>query len=213
MFNVFGKKPTVEEQQRGTERVLRKVGRDIERDRRGLEKEEKKLELEIKKLAKEGNHEGCKILAKQLIQLRKQKTRTYAAGSKVQSIGVSNKTMGANIKLANAMSTTAKTMTDMNKIMKPEQVAADMRAFSQASTKLDMTDEMVNDTLDDMLTESGDEEEGDKVVQQVLDEIGIEVSGKMAAAPAAHRGKLGESSKSRLPTDEEIEAQLAKLKA
>lgn len=212
MFNVFGKKPTVEEQQRGTERTLRKVGRNIERDRRGLEKEENKLELEIKKLAKEGNHEGCKILAKQLIQLRKQKTRTYAAGSKVQSIGVSNKTMGANIKLANAMSTTAKTMTDMNKIMKPEQVAADMRAFSQASTKMDMTDEMVNDTLDDLLTESGDEEEGDKVVQQVLDEIGIEISGKMAAAPAAHRGKVGESSKSQLPTDEEIEAQLAKLK-
>lgn len=50
--------------------------------------------------------------------------------------------MGANLKLANAMSTTAKTMTDMNKIMKPEQVAADMRAFSQASTKMDMTDEM-----------------------------------------------------------------------
>lgn len=188
------------------------MGRNIERDRRGLEKEENKLELEIKKLAKEGNHEGCKILAKQLIQLRKQKTRTYAAGSKVQSIGVSNKTMGANIKLANAMSTTAKTMTDMNKIMKPEQVAADMRAFSQASTKMDMTDEMVNDTLDDLLTESGDEEEGDKVVQQVLDEIGIEISGKMAAAPAAHRGKVGESSKSQLPTDEEIEAQLAKLK-
>lgn len=213
MFNVFGKKPTPEEQQRGTDRALRKVGRDIERDRRGLDKEEKKLELEIKKLAKEGNHEGCKILAKQLIQLRKQKTRTYAASSKVQSIGVSNKTMGANIKLANAMSTTAKTMTDMNKLMKPEQVAADMRAFSQASTKMDMTDEMINDTLDDMLTESGDEEEGDKVVRQVLDEIGIEVSGKMAAAPAAHRGKLGESSKSQLPTDEEIEAQLAKLRA
>jgi charged multivesicular body protein 2B len=71
----------------------------------------------------------------------------------------------------------------------------------------------VNDTLDDMLTESGDEEEGDKVVRQVLDEIGIEISGKMATAPAAHRGKLGESSKSQLPTDEEIEAQLAKLKA
>lgn len=43
-------------------------------------------ELEIKKLAKEGNHEGCKILAKQLIQLRKQKTRTYAASSKVWEI-------------------------------------------------------------------------------------------------------------------------------
>lgn len=62
--------------------------------------------------------------------------------SQVQSIGVSNKAMGANIKLANAMSTTAKTMTDMNRIMKPEQVAADMQAFGHASLKMDMTDEM-----------------------------------------------------------------------
>jgi charged multivesicular body protein 2B len=64
-----------------------------------------------------------------------------------------------------------------------------------------------------MLTESGDEEEGDKVVQQVLDEIGIEISGKMARAPAIRHGNLGESSKSQLPTDEEIEAQLAKLRS
>lgn len=60
----------------------------------------------------------------------------------VQSVGVSNKVMGANMKLANAMNATSKTMADMNKIMKPEQVAADMRAFGQASMKLDMTDEM-----------------------------------------------------------------------
>jgi charged multivesicular body protein 2B len=50
--------------------------------------------------------------------------------------------MGANIKLASAMNTTAKTMANMNKIMKPEQVASNMRAFGQASMKLDMTDEM-----------------------------------------------------------------------
>lgn len=40
-------------------------------------------ELEIKKAAKEGNKEACAILAKQLVQMRKQKTRTYAASSKV----------------------------------------------------------------------------------------------------------------------------------
>ncbi len=37
----------------------------------------------------------------------------------------------------------------------------------------------VNDTLDDMLAESGDEEEQDAIVNQVLDEIGIEISGKV----------------------------------
>ena len=38
---------------------------------------------------------------------------------------------------------------------------------------------LVNDTLDDILTESGDEEEQDAIVNQVLDEIGIEISGKV----------------------------------
>ena len=37
----------------------------------------------------------------------------------------------------------------------------------------------VNDTLDDILTESGDEEEQDAIVTQVLDEIGIDISGKV----------------------------------
>lgn len=37
----------------------------------------------------------------------------------------------------------------------------------------------VDDTLDDILNESGDEEEQDAIVNQVLDEIGIEISGKV----------------------------------
>ena len=69
---------------RANERTLRKVGRDVERDRRELEKDEKKLEMEIKKLAKSpGNKEAVTLLAKQLVQIRKQKTRTYAANSRV----------------------------------------------------------------------------------------------------------------------------------
>jgi hypothetical protein len=35
--------PTISERQRETDRSLKKVGRDIERDRNGLEREEKKL--------------------------------------------------------------------------------------------------------------------------------------------------------------------------
>ena len=43
------------EQLKTNDRALRKVGRDVERDRREIEREEKKLELEIKKAAKMGN--------------------------------------------------------------------------------------------------------------------------------------------------------------
>lgn len=37
----------------------------------------------------------------------------------------------------------------------------------------------VNDTLDEIFDESGDEEECQDIVNQMLDEIGIEISGKV----------------------------------
>lgn len=107
-----------------------------------MEREEKKIELEIKKLAKEGNKEGCAILAKQLIQLRKQKTRSMSAASKIQGISTQNKMMGANISLTNAIATTSKTMGSMNRVMQPQKVAADLKAFQMASTRMEMTEEI-----------------------------------------------------------------------
>lgn len=40
----------------------------------------------------------------------------------------------------------------------------------------------VDETLDSILDESGDEEEQEAVVNQVLDEIGIEVAGRVRAS-------------------------------
>merc|ERR1719228_572698 len=173
------------------------------------------LEAEIKKAAKMGNKQAATVLAKQLINVRKQKTRTYNMNSKVQAAGSTAKAMGANVKLSQAMAETSKTMTNMNKLMNPQQVAKIMQDFDVANTKMGMTEEMMNDALDDILTESGDEEEEDAIVSQVLDEIGIEISGKLNEAPSAHRGALGTetiSSKNK-DADKEIEAMLAQLKS
>ncbi|XP_071539558.1 charged multivesicular body protein 2b [Panulirus ornatus] len=208
------KKPSAKEQMKANERQLRKVGRDVERDRRELEKEEKKLENEIKRLAKSpGNKEAVAMLAKQLVNIRKQKTRTYAANSRISSVAAQQKSMQANVKLAGAMGSATKTMVNMNQIMKPEDIAKNMRDFEQASAKLDMSEEVMNDALDDILNESGDEEESDAIVNQVLDEIGIEIGAKVAGAPEARRDALGETSRSNVMSDKELEESLAKLKA
>ncbi|GBP22348.1 Charged multivesicular body protein 2b [Eumeta japonica] len=209
-YLVTGVQEKFDKQQRANDRELRKASRDLERDKNALEREEKKLEMEIKKMAKEGNNDGCKILAKQLVQLRKQKNRVHTANSKISNVSLHNKAMSANIAIAGAMGTTAKTMGSMNKLMDPQQIAKDMDAFKQASTKMDMTDEMISESLDDIMDESGDEEETEGIVNQVLDEIGIEISGKMANAPSAVRGKVGESTSD---ADRDIMAQLAKLRS
>lgn len=58
--------------------------------------------------------------------------------------------MGANIAIANAMGTTAKTMWNiMNKVM--NLIAKDMEACRQADAKMDMTDEMRKYTISNFL--------------------------------------------------------------
>ena len=50
------------------------------------------------------------MLAKQLVQLRKQKQRTYVASSQITAAGYTAKAMGANVRIAEAMGETSKTM-------------------------------------------------------------------------------------------------------
>lgn len=59
-------------------------------------------------MAKIGNKDACRVLAKQLVHLRKQKTRTFAVSSKVTSMSTQTKVMNSQMKMAGAMSTTAK---------------------------------------------------------------------------------------------------------
>lgn len=211
MASLF-KKKTVDDVIREQSRELRSTQRGIARDRTALEKQEKQLEAEIKKMAKSGNKEACKILAKQLVQVRRQKGRTYAVSSKVTSMSTQTRLMNSQMKMAGAMSTTAKTMQAVNKKMDPQKTLKTMQDFQKENMKMGMTEDMINDTLDEIFEESGDEEESQDIVNQVLDEIGIEISGKMVRAPAAGKSvPSAASSKQATISDDEIERQLRAL--
>ncbi|GIY61099.1 hypothetical protein CDAR_61141 [Caerostris darwini] len=209
-MSFFSRKPTVEEQMRDQSRVLRRAQRDVEKDRRALERQEKQLEMEIKKAAKQGNKQVLTVLAKNLVTVRKQKARTYTASSKIMSVGSQTKAMHSSAKLANTMATTTKTMGSVNKELNPQGIMKTMHDFEKESMKMGMAEEIVEDSLNSVLSESGDEEEEDAVVNQVLDEIGIEISGKMSKVPLISKDDLGESSK--VATDAELERQLAQLR-
>lgn len=206
------KKKTVDDVIKEQSKELRGTQRQITRDRTALERQEKQLEAEIKKMAKSGNREACKILAKQLVQVRKQKNRTYAVSSKVTSMSTQTKLMNSQMKMAGAMSSTAKTMQAVNKKMDPQKTLKTMQDFQKENMKMGMTEDMINDTLDEIFDESGDEEESQGIVDQVLDEIGIEISGKMARTPAAGKSVPSAASSSKATiSDDEIERQLRAL--
>lgn len=77
----------VEEATRKQVRELSKAQRIVQRSNNDLDKEEKKLEAQIKQLAKQGQKQACAMLAKQLVAIRKQKTRNISANSRIGAIG------------------------------------------------------------------------------------------------------------------------------
>lgn len=70
-------------------------------------------------------------------------------------------------------------MAKMNQLQDPTKTAHIMKEFEKQNMKMGMTDELINETLDGVLEGSDDEAASDAIVNQVLDEIGIEVSGKV----------------------------------
>uniref|UniRef100_A0A2K6GS71 Charged multivesicular body protein 2B n=1 Tax=Propithecus coquereli TaxID=379532 RepID=A0A2K6GS71_PROCO len=85
------------------------------------------------------------------------------------------------------------------------------RAIIRDRAALEKQEKQLNDTLDDIFEGSDDEEESQDIVNQVLDEIGIEISGKMAKAPSAARSLPSASTSKATISDEEIERQLKAL--
>ena len=50
---------------------------------------------------------------------------------------------------------------------------------------MDMKEEMVSDTMDQAMDDGNTEEETDSVLNQVLEEVGIDMAGQLEAAPGA----------------------------
>ncbi|CAF4065118.1 unnamed protein product [Rotaria sp. Silwood2] len=191
----------MKEQAKAHTRELRKTDRELVRDRHRLETEEQRIAVEI--------------LAKQIVKIRNQKAQSFQASGQIQGLATQNTMMASNIRMANAMQATAKTMTKMNKVMNPAQMSKITQQFTQEHTKLGIKEEMMGETLDAAFGEEGDSEEEDAIVNQVLDEIGISFNEKMAVAPRVPAAASNMVSNRRQAHDEdaEIERMLANLKS
>ncbi len=66
----------------------------------------------------------------------------------------------------------------MNRGLNLPQIQRIMMEFERESATMDMKEEMMSDAVDDVMEDDleNEEEEGDKILKQVLDEIGVDLS-------------------------------------
>lgn len=71
----------------------------------------------------------------------------------------------------------------MNRGLNLPQIQRIMMEFERESATMDMKEEMMSDAVDDVMEDDleDEEEEGDKILKQVLDEIGVDLSQQACA--------------------------------
>ncbi|KAF9496047.1 Snf7-domain-containing protein [Pleurotus eryngii] len=181
---LFGRTVTPAERLRQHQRSLAKAQRELDRERAKLEQSEKKLMMDIKKSAKAGQMNACKVMAKDLIRTRRYVQKFYQMRTQLQAVGLRIQTLRSNQQMADAMRGATRAMASMNRGLNLPSIQRIMNEFEKESSMMDMKEEMMSGAVDDVMEDEEDEEEeGDKVLKEVLDEIGVSLAQQLTDAP------------------------------
>jgi charged multivesicular body protein 2A len=165
---------TPAERLRKHQRALEKTQRELDRERTKLENQEKKLVQEIKKNAKNGQMGAVKVQAKDLVRTRRYIQKFYQMRTQLQAISLRIQTVRSNEQMMQSMKGATKLLGSMNKQMNLPALQRIAMEFEKENDIMDQRQEMMDDAIDDV-TGLEDEEEGEEVVNQVLDEIGVDL--------------------------------------
>lgn len=157
--------------------MINKAIRELDREIKNLEREQKKFETELKKAAKKNEVKAARLIAKDIVRARANISRFMEMRSTLNGVSMKLLTIKSHDAMSNAMKGVTKAMTKMNKMNNVPALQKLMTDFMRENEKSDMTQEVIADTLDDAFDEEGALEEEELIVNQVLDELGIDFGG------------------------------------
>ena len=118
-----------------------------------------------------------------LVRTRQYITKFIEMRSHLQGCALKLQTVKSHQAMAEAMASTAKAMHKMNKAVDVPAINKMMAEFERENAKTDMMQEIMGDALDDAMEGEDNEEEEDRIVSQVLDEIGISFGEEIPNVP------------------------------
>jgi len=194
------KKPTAAEAakaaKRSTKREVRGAQRDMDREIRELDRTEAQVLAEIKKRAKapgvSGNDRALSALAKQLVQIRKQKEKMFSTKANLGAVGMQATAMASQVAAASAVGNVTKAMGTANASIDAAAVGKIMTEFQRQNEIMGVREELMDDALTDAFDADEVEEEAEAVTNQVLAELGVELDSKMVGLDAPKQKPVGE---------------------
>ena len=136
------------------------------------------------KVAGTSNDTTVKTLAKQLVQIRQQRTKLTGAKAQVGAMGMHATVTASQIAAASAIGSVTDTMKTANKAMDMKATMKVMTEFQRENERMAVKEEMMDDVLAEAFDGESVEEEADQLTQQVLAELGVELDQQMVGLEA-----------------------------
>eukprot|EP00494_Astrolonche_serrata_P026141 UN26402 len=161
----------------------------------------------MKKLAKEGQTKAVRILAKDYVRMQASRTKFIELKAQLRVLSSSMEIQGAQQQMQTAMTNMSQIMHAISGQINLSELQKSMQPYQMDSEKQELKQEMMNDMMEDAF--EVDEDEEDELINQVLDEVGIDFENDMVDAPMKKKNvqKQEETAK-----DEDLEARLNNLK-
>jgi len=172
-------KQIVREQKRTLDRSIRQ----LEREKKTLENDEKTLIINIKKAAQNNQLKSARIMAKDLVRIRKHQEKFVNLTAQLRAIGMQMTSMQSTQQLAESMRKVTRSMATLNRQLNLPALTKVMTEFAKQSEQMEMKQEVMNDAMEDAMDEADNEAESDEIVNQVLDEIGVKMNEDLVDAP------------------------------
>lgn len=171
-LNLFGDhtpRLSPEENANNWKKQLKKEMRQMDRGVSRLGTAEKNAIKECKKLAKTGNTAAAKLLAREIVNIRKAKNRMYASKAQLNSVVMSLQLSISNLKVAGCLSKSTEIMHAMGALVKLPELQESMMSMAKEMEKAGLVDEIVQETFE--MAEPDIDIEADKEVSKIMNEI------------------------------------------
>lgn len=179
---VFDGEANVKTQCREWNRSIRREIRKIERDIDGASRNEKTTVAEIKKLAAKKEISSVKILAKELVYLRKTRDRMMLTKTQLNSVSNQLTQQIAVAKLGSVFQKSGELMSAMNQLINVPQITETMEAMSREMQNMGLIEAVMSDGIDEALADVDTEEQTLVEVNKVLEELAIDAITAMPSA-------------------------------
>lgn len=176
--------PDPQEQKRKCGQLIRKNQRELERQLLDLGSAENRAKTEIKRCAKRNDLKSARLLAKEVYNIKKQRSRLYKSKAQLNSVSLQVNEAFAMRKLEGSMKSSTGLMKEVNQLVHMPELMGTMTELSKELMKSGIIDEMVADTLDGLEEDQFlEDSEAEEEVEAILGDIVGTKKEKAATAP------------------------------